>query len=156
MDTKCSNKKNRGRNGLISFTVKAGSAIYNTTHHIISNSEEKIIRVSMGKNEKTGLGRALVKHHNQMIQQSKDKDVYYRNQRKKVLESVTDVTDIDAIIEQTDEPPIDIHPVPNLHIDLLVSSPSIYINFNHSFEYLSFFNCIFYSFIEMIGRRRVR
>lgn len=57
----------------------------------------------MGKGEKTGLGRALVKHHNQMIQQSKEKGSYYRSQQKKVLESVTEVNDIDAVIEQADE-----------------------------------------------------
>ncbi|KAJ4826807.1 GTPase LSG1-2 [Turnera subulata] len=57
----------------------------------------------MGKNEKTGLGRALVKHHNQMIQQSKEKGRFYRSQHKKVLESVTEVSDIDAIIEQAEE-----------------------------------------------------
>ncbi|KAL5765392.1 hypothetical protein ACOSP7_016009 [Xanthoceras sorbifolium] len=72
----------------------------------------------MGKNEKTGLGRALVKHHNQMIQQSKEKGVFYKNQRKKFLESVTEITDIDAVIQQNDEPDIDLHPIPNMNIDL--------------------------------------
>ncbi|KAI4322488.1 hypothetical protein L6164_022178 [Bauhinia variegata] len=57
----------------------------------------------MGKNQKSGLGRALVKQHNQMIQQSKEKGHFYKNQHKKVLESVTEVSDIDAIIEQADE-----------------------------------------------------
>lgn len=57
----------------------------------------------MGKNEKTGLGRALVKHHNHMIQQSKEKGRFYKSQHKKVLESVTEVTDIDAVIEQAEE-----------------------------------------------------
>ncbi|KAI3461238.1 hypothetical protein Pfo_017901 [Paulownia fortunei] len=57
----------------------------------------------MPKGEKTGLGRALVKHHNQMIQQSKEKGKYYRSQQKKVLESVTEVSDIEAVIEQADE-----------------------------------------------------
>lgn len=56
----------------------------------------------MGKkqneSQKTGLGRALVKQHNQMIQQSKDKSRFYR---KKVLESFTEVSDIDAVIEQS-------------------------------------------------------
>ncbi|KAL3518655.1 hypothetical protein ACH5RR_021244 [Cinchona calisaya] len=56
----------------------------------------------MGKGEKT-LGRALVKHHNQIIQESKEKGRLYRGQNKKVLESVTDVSDIDAVIEQADE-----------------------------------------------------
>ncbi|XP_042511643.1 GTPase LSG1-2-like [Macadamia integrifolia] len=75
----------------------------------------------MGKNEKTGLGRALVRHHNQMIQQSKEKGRFYRNQQKRVLESVTEVTDIDAVIEQAEEADrlysVE-NPVPNLLIDL--------------------------------------
>ncbi|KAL0370236.1 UNVERIFIED_CONTAM: GTPase LSG1-2 [Sesamum angustifolium] len=57
----------------------------------------------MPKSEKGGLGRALVKHHNQMVQHSKEKGKYYRSQQKKVLESVTEVSDIDAVIEQADE-----------------------------------------------------
>ncbi|ESQ36045.1 hypothetical protein EUTSA_v10007194mg [Eutrema salsugineum] len=57
----------------------------------------------MGKTEKTTLGRSLVKHHNHMIQESKDKGKYYKNLQKKVLESVTEVSDIDAIIEQAEE-----------------------------------------------------
>ncbi|XP_042485134.1 GTPase LSG1-1-like [Macadamia integrifolia] len=75
----------------------------------------------MGKNEKTGLGRALVRHHNQMIQQSKEKGRFYRNQQKRVLESVTEVNDIDAVIEQAEEADrlysVE-NPVPNLLIDL--------------------------------------
>ncbi|GMN46895.1 hypothetical protein TIFTF001_016060 [Ficus carica] len=55
----------------------------------------------MGKNEKTGLGRALVKQHNQMIQQSKEKGGIYRKQNKKVLESFTEISDIEAIIEKS-------------------------------------------------------
>lgn len=68
----------------------------------------------MGKNEKTGLGRALVKHHNQMIQQSKEKGKYYRNLNKKVLESVTDISDIDAVIQHNEEAqayPVPIEPI---------------------------------------------
>ncbi|VVA90493.1 unnamed protein product [Arabis nemorensis] len=38
-----------------------------------------------------------------MIQESKDKGKYYKNLQKKVLESVTEVSDIDAIIEQAEE-----------------------------------------------------
>ena len=57
----------------------------------------------MGKSEKTGLGRSLVKKHNNMIQQSKDKGKVYKSLQKKVLESVTEVTDIEAVIEQADE-----------------------------------------------------
>lgn len=79
----------------------------------------------MGKNEKTRLGRALVKHHNQMIQESKEKGQYYKSQHKKVLESFTDVTEIDAVMEQVDEGDLFSsssssvhHPVPNLLIKL--------------------------------------
>ncbi|XP_076942747.1 GTPase LSG1-1-like [Bidens hawaiensis] len=57
----------------------------------------------MGKNDKSGLGRALVKHHNHKIQESKEKGQVYYKQHKKVLESVTDVADIDAVIQQADE-----------------------------------------------------
>ncbi|KAK9143317.1 hypothetical protein Syun_012717 [Stephania yunnanensis] len=75
----------------------------------------------MGKSEKSGLGRALVKHHNQMAQQSKDKGRFYRNQGKKVLESVTHVTDIEAVIELAEEAErlhsFD-HPDPDLLINL--------------------------------------
>lgn len=79
----------------------------------------------MGKNEKTRLGRALVKHHNQMIQESKEKGQFYKSQHKKVLESFTDVTEIDAVMEQVDEGDLFSsssssvhHPVPNLLIKL--------------------------------------
>lgn len=68
----------------------------------------------MGKNEKTGLGRAQGKQHNQMIQQSKEKGKYYRNQNKKVLESVTDISDVDAIIQNNEEAqayPVPIEPI---------------------------------------------
>ncbi|KAM6595786.1 hypothetical protein CsatA_006310 [Cannabis sativa] len=57
----------------------------------------------MGKNDKAGLGRALVRQHNQMIIESKEKGRFYQSQHKKVLESVTEVTDIDAIIEKAEE-----------------------------------------------------
>ncbi|KAK4792982.1 hypothetical protein SAY86_023417 [Trapa natans] len=54
-------------------------------------------------NEKTGLGRALVKHHKEMIQPSKEKGRFYRSLHNKVLESFTDVNDIDSIIQQSEE-----------------------------------------------------
>ncbi|KAF5767878.1 putative GTP binding domain, P-loop containing nucleoside triphosphate hydrolase [Helianthus annuus] len=57
----------------------------------------------MGKNDKSSLGRALVKHHNHKIQESKEKGQLYYKQHKKVLESVTDVADIDAVIQQADD-----------------------------------------------------
>ncbi|KAM1242447.1 hypothetical protein ACFX2G_034799 [Malus domestica] len=75
----------------------------------------------MGKNEKTGLGRALVRQHNQLVQQTKEKGLMYKRQQKKVLESVTEVSDIDAIVEKADEADrlfsLD-HAAPNLLIDL--------------------------------------
>uniref|UniRef100_A0A7N1A4J1 CP-type G domain-containing protein n=1 Tax=Kalanchoe fedtschenkoi TaxID=63787 RepID=A0A7N1A4J1_KALFE len=57
----------------------------------------------MGKNEKTMLGRSLVKHMNQVAQQNKEKGRTYNKQNKKVLESVTEVTDIEAVLEQAEE-----------------------------------------------------
>lgn len=75
----------------------------------------------MGKGEKTALGRTLVKHHNQMIQESKEKGKFYRKRHKKVLESVTDVSDIEAVIEQADESLriySDNHPPVNVLINL--------------------------------------
>ncbi|KAK8596052.1 hypothetical protein V6N13_000713 [Hibiscus sabdariffa] len=79
----------------------------------------------MGKNEKSGVGRALVKHHNSMIQQTKEKGRFYKSQNKKVLESVTEVSNIDAVIEQAEEADqlFSIqHPTPNLLINLDASS----------------------------------
>lgn len=88
----------------------------------------------MGKNGKSELGRALVRQHNQMIQQSKEKGRFYRNQHKKVLESVTEVTDIDAIIQQEDDEADRIFitnntPTPHLPIRL-------YVHFFFFFYYL--------------------
>lgn len=57
----------------------------------------------MGKSDKSALGRALVKQHNLKIQESKEKGQLYSKQHKKVLESITDVADIDAVIQQADE-----------------------------------------------------
>ncbi|XP_059626087.1 GTPase LSG1-2 [Cornus florida] len=74
----------------------------------------------MGKSEKTGLGRSLVKHHNQMIQQSKEKGQFYKNNQKKVLESITEVSNIDAVIQQAEETENLFsleNPIPNLLID---------------------------------------
>lgn len=74
----------------------------------------------MGKGEKTGLGRALVKHHNQMVQQAKEKGSFYKTHNKKALTSITDVSDIDAVIEQAEEADrlfsAD-NPVPHLLVD---------------------------------------
>ncbi|XP_057549406.1 GTPase LSG1-2-like [Amaranthus tricolor] len=84
----------------------------------------------MSKREKTGLGRALVKHHNQMVQQSKDKGRFYKTHNKKALISVTDVSDIDAVIEQAEEADrlysAD-NPIPHLLIDADPSSSSVFL-----------------------------
>ncbi|KAK1440952.1 hypothetical protein QVD17_06787 [Tagetes erecta] len=77
----------------------------------------------MGKNEKTALGRALVKHHNHKIQESKEKGQLYYKQHKKILESVTEVADIDAVIQQADDDVRLFSPDnPNTLIDLEASS----------------------------------
>lgn len=73
----------------------------------------------MGKNPKTELGRALVRQHNQMVQQTKEKGRIYR---KKFLESYTEVSDIDAILEQADEPDLE------LDDDLPLAPPTSRIN----------------------------
>ncbi|KAG4129730.1 hypothetical protein ERO13_D09G099766v2 [Gossypium hirsutum] len=60
-----------------------------------------------------------------MIQQSKEKGRFYKSQHKKVLESVTEVSNIDAVIEQAEEADqlFSIHhPTPNPLINLDVSS----------------------------------
>ena len=77
-----------------------------------------------GNKEKSGgLGRALIRQHNQQVQQSKDRSKALRQQRR-VLESVTDVADIDAVIQQADEADriysIE-NPAPSLLINLYAS-----------------------------------
>lgn len=59
--------------------------------------------IKMPKGDKSVLGRALVKHHNQMIRETKEKGKLYRSHHNKVLESVTEVSDIEAVIEQADD-----------------------------------------------------
>ena len=51
----------------------------------------------MSKNNKGGLGRALVKHHNHLVTEAKKKG-YGRT--KHVLESVIEVKDVRVIIEE--------------------------------------------------------
>ncbi|CAA6671228.1 unnamed protein product [Spirodela intermedia] len=58
----------------------------------------------MGKDRSSsgGLGRALVRRHNQMVQQSKEKGAAARNlqgRHKTPIESITEVRDIDAVVE---------------------------------------------------------
>ncbi|XP_074570718.1 GTPase LSG1-2-like [Curcuma longa] len=50
-----------------------------------------------------GLGRALIKHHNQMVRDSKEKGRALHLQQRRVLESVTDVGDIEAVLEKAAE-----------------------------------------------------
>ncbi|RWW84555.1 hypothetical protein BHE74_00006821, partial [Ensete ventricosum] len=50
-----------------------------------------------------GLGRALIKQHNQMVRESKEKGRALRLEQRRVLESVTEVSDIDAILEKAAE-----------------------------------------------------
>lgn len=55
------------------------------------------------KNDKLGgLGRALIRQHNQSILEAKERGRALRQQQR-VLESITDVADIDAVIEQAEE-----------------------------------------------------
>lgn len=99
----------------------------------------------MGKNEKTGLGRALVKHHNQMVQQTKEKGRFYKTHNKKGLISVTDVSDIDAVIEEAEEADrlfsAD-NPVPQLLVDE-------YVFFN-LFFFLYLYCCLLFIFVMLI------
>lgn len=77
------------------------------------------------KNKSEGLGRALIRQHNQQVQQSKDRSKALRQQRR-VLESVTEVTDIEAVIEQAEEADRIYsggNPVPNLLINLDSDAP---------------------------------
>lgn len=78
----------------------------------------------VGKKDKSGgLGRALVRKHNQMVQQSKEKGQALRHQQRKVLESVTEISDIDAVVDQAEEAALLYsaeHPSPTLRINLYV------------------------------------
>ncbi|PKA50884.1 large subunit GTPase 1 [Apostasia shenzhenica] len=75
-----------------------------------------------GKKAKSeGPGRALVRKHNQMVQESKEKGRALYLQQRKVLESVTDISDIDAVVEQAEEAAVLYsaeNPAPSLRIDL--------------------------------------
>ena len=55
---------------------------------------------NISKNSKGGPGRALVKHHNHLVTEAK-KQGYGRT--KHVLESITDVKDVEVIIEEAEE-----------------------------------------------------
>ncbi|XP_020596228.1 LOW QUALITY PROTEIN: GTPase LSG1-1-like [Phalaenopsis equestris] len=75
-----------------------------------------------GKRDKSGgLGRALVRMHNQMVKQSKEKSHSLHLHQRKVLESVTEISDIDAVVEQAEEAALLYsadNPAPTLCIDL--------------------------------------
>lgn len=55
------------------------------------------------KDRSEGLGRALMRQHNKMVQESKEKGRAIHRQQKKFLESVIDVSDIDAVLEKAEE-----------------------------------------------------
>lgn len=75
----------------------------------------------MGKKEAEGsLGRALVKQHNQMARLSKEKGRLLGRHNRRVLHSVTDVSDVDAVVEQADAAHLLYladNPVPQLLVD---------------------------------------
>lgn len=80
-----------------------------------------------GKKDKSeGLGRALVRQHNQKVRESKETGRALRLQNRRILESVIDVSDIDAVLEKAEEADriysLD-NPFPDLHINLYVSIP---------------------------------
>lgn len=50
-----------------------------------------------------GLGRALIRQHNNLIQQTKEKGAAIRSQERRVLQSITEVSDIDAVLQQAEE-----------------------------------------------------
>lgn len=54
----------------------------------------------MSKNGKGGPGRALVKHHNHLVTEGKKQG---HGRTKRVLESVTDVKDVEVVIEEAEE-----------------------------------------------------
>lgn len=57
-----------------------------------------------GKKERSGgLGRALVRQHNQALQEAKDKGRALSLANRKVLESVTDINDIEAVLQHAEE-----------------------------------------------------
>ena len=71
----------------------------------------------MSKNNKGGPGRALVKHHNHLVTEAK-KQGYGRT--KHVLESITDVKDVEVIIEEVEEAN-HLFSAQNTALDLLIS-----------------------------------
>ena len=71
----------------------------------------------MSKNSKGGPGRALVKHHNHLVTEVK-KHGYGRTNH--VLESVTNVKDVEVVIEEVDEA-VNLFFAQNLVHDLLIS-----------------------------------
>lgn len=57
-----------------------------------------------GKKERAeGLGRALIKQHNRMALEAQEKGRAIHLQNRKVLESYTEIDEIDAIIDNTDD-----------------------------------------------------
>lgn len=105
----------------------------------------------MGKNEKTGLGRALVKQHNHMIQQSKEKGGFYRNQNKQVLESYTEISDIDAIIEKSDaDADFDADAAADRLLSFNFPTPSVPISLSVLFQSFSSFSFLISYFVVIV------
>lgn len=55
------------------------------------------------KNRTEGLGRALIKQQNRMAIEAREKGRAIHLQNRKVLESYTEIDEIDAIIDKSDE-----------------------------------------------------
>lgn len=55
------------------------------------------------KDRQEGLGRALIKQQNRMVLEAKAKGHALHLQNRQVLESYTEINEIDAILENSDE-----------------------------------------------------
>lgn len=105
------------------------------------------------KNKSEGLGRALIRQHNQQVQQSQDRSKALRQQQR-ILESVTEVTDIEAVIEQAEEADriySSSNPVPNLLINLYAHADNFLPSFFNFFFKLK--RSDFYVFLNGLGFR---
>uniref|UniRef100_A0A0D6QTU6 CP-type G domain-containing protein n=1 Tax=Araucaria cunninghamii TaxID=56994 RepID=A0A0D6QTU6_ARACU len=80
--------------------------------------------MTKNKNDKGGLGRALIKQRNQEVAEAKKKGY---GKGKRVLESVTDVKDIEVVVEEAEEAGrvfSSLNPAPQLPINLDSNSAS--------------------------------
>ena len=71
----------------------------------------------MSKNNKGGPGRALVNHHNHLVTEAKNQGYGRTNC---VLESITNIKDVEVIIEEVEEAD-HLFSAQNLAPDLLIS-----------------------------------